>query len=389
MTASPRPKRICLAGGCFWGTEAYLRKLPGVLSTQVGYANSRVADPGYELVCSGATDAAEAVMVEYDPAVLPLPLLLEAFFRTIDPTSVNCQGNDRGTQYRSGIYWIPDEGEGAPRSDAAGSANVEAQPDPDDLAAIKRAVAKVQAQHSTPVATEVMPLASFAPAEGYHQDYLQKNPSGYCHVNLADADRFVAEHVDEFGDGAPSTAGAVVAADADAPGVGGDRSGALPRWQRDRIANELAQHTYTRPSEAELLANLTRSQYAVTQRSATEPAFSHPYDREFAPGVYVDVVTGEPLFLSSDKYDSGCGWPAFSRPIADAVIEERDDDGIPFMPRTEVRSRAGDSHLGHVFDDGPEELGGLRYCINGNALRFVPKADMRKEGYGWLLPYVR
>lgn len=386
MTASPRPKRICLAGGCFWGTEAYLRKLPGVLSTQVGYANSRVADPSYELVCSGATDAVEAVMVEYDPAVLPLPLLLEAFFRTIDPTSVNRQGNDRGTQYRSGIYWIPDEGEGPPRSDAAGSANVEAQSDPDDLAAIKRAVAKVQAQHSAPVATEVMPLAGFAPAEDYHQDYLQKNPSGYCHVNLADADRFVAEHVDEFGDGAPSTAGA---ADADAPGAGDGRSGALPQWQRDRIADELAKHTYTRPSEAELLADLTRSQYAVTQRSATEPAFSHPYDREFAPGVYVDVVTGEPLFLSSDKYDSGCGWPAFSRPVADAVIEERDDDGIPFMPRTEVRSRAGDSHLGHVFDDGPEELGGLRYCINGNALRFVPKADMRKEGYGWLLPYVR
>lgn len=187
MTASPRPKRICLAGGCFWGTEAYLRKLPGVLSTQVGYANSRVADPSYELVCSGATDAVEAVMVEYDPAVLPLPLLLEAFFRTIDPTSVNRQGNDRGTQYRSGIYWL----------------------DEADLAAIKRAVAKVQAQHSAPVATEVMPLAGFALAEDYHQDYLQKNPSGYCHVSLADADCFVAEHVDEFGDETPSTACAI------------------------------------------------------------------------------------------------------------------------------------------------------------------------------------
>lgn len=398
MTASAQPKRICLAGGCFWGTEAYLRKLPGVLSTQVGYANSRVADPSYELVCSGTTDAAEAVMVEYDPAVLPLPLLLEAFFRTIDPTSVNRQGNDRGTQYRSGVYWIPDEGEGSPCSDAAGSSDVEAQPNsgnlanPADLADIQRAVAKVQAQHSAPIATEVMPLAGFAPAEDYHQDYLQKNPSGYCHVNLADADRFVAEHVDEFGDGAPCAPRAAHtdgAADAEAAGAGDDRSGVLPQWQRDRIADELAKHTYTRPSEAELLADLTRSQYSVTQQSATEPAFSHPYDREFAPGVYVDVATGEPLFLSSDKFDSGCGWPAFSRPVADAVVEERADDGIPFMPRTEVRSRAGDSHLGHVFDDGPEELGGLRYCINGNALRFVPKADMRKEGYGWLLPYVR
>ena len=331
-------QRICVAGGCFWGTQAYLRKLPGALNTQVGYANSRMPDPSYELVCSGATDAAEAVMVDYDADVLPLSLLLEAFFRTIDPTAVNCQGNDRGTQYRSGIYWL----------------------DGRDVPAIEAAIARVQAQCAAPVVTEVAPLENFTPAEDYHQDYLQKNVGGYCHVNLADADRFVAEHVDDFGNG-----------------------------QRDRIADELAKHVYARPSEAELIAELDRTQYAVTQQAATEPAFSHPYDHEFAPGVYVDVVTGEPLFLSNDKFDSGCGWPAFSRPVADAVIEERRDDSIPFMPRTEVRSRAGDSHLGHVFDDGPAESGGLRYCINGSALRFIPKEDMQAEGYGWLVPYVR
>lgn len=424
MPDAAQPKKICLAGGCFWGTEAYLRKLPGVLSTKVGYANSKVVDPGYELVCSGVTDAAEAVMVEYDPAVLPLPLLLEAFFRTIDPTAVNRQGNDVGTQYRSGIYWIPDEGEDSPRPDTArtdstpnptdpvgrpgpvDTADAAAQVAPGDLAdsedlvAIERAIAKVQARHSAPVATEVMPLAAFAPAEDYHQGYLQKNPSGYCHVSLADADRFVAEHIDEFGGGADgaSSPAAPNAADVGSPAAdraslpGADRAilgDTLPQWQRDRIAGELDKHVYTCPSEAELLADLSRAQYAVTQQSATEPAFSHPYDHEFAPGVYVDVVTGEPLFLSGDKFDSGCGWPAFSRPVADVVLEERADDSIPFMPRTEVRSRVGGSHLGHVFDDGPEELGGLRYCINGNALRFIPKADMRKEGYGWLLLYVR
>lgn len=370
-----RVKKICLAGGCFWGTQAYLRKLPGVLRTEVGYANSCVDSPDYEQVCSGATDAAEAVMVEYDADVLPLPLLLEAFFRSIDPTSVNRQGNDRGTQYRSGIYWVDDAD--ATGADAAACGPDAASP---DSAIIQAAIEKEQARHRTPIATEIARLDNFTPAEDYHQDYLQKNPTGYCHVNLADADRFVAEHIDEFGKGSV----------ADMPGAAfGSSATASPRWQRDRIADELAKHVYTRPSEAELLADLTRTQYAVTQQSATEPAFSHPYDHEFEPGVYVDVVTGEPLFLSNDKFDSGCGWPAFSRPIADAVVAERTDDSIPFMPRTEVRSRVGDSHLGHVFDDGPRELGGLRYCINGSALRFVPKEDMQKEGYGWLEPYVR
>lgn len=373
-------KKICLAGGCFWGTEAYLRKLPGVLRTQVGYANSRVADPGYELVCSGTTGAAEAVMVEYDADVLPLSLLLDAFFRSIDPTSVNRQGNDRGTQYRSGIYWA----DGADRT------------------AIRRAIERAQAQHDAPIVTEAARLENFVPAEDYHQDYLQKNPSGYCHVNLADADRFVAEHVDEFGGdpavgGGEGRAGGPDAGHRDRRGDGRQPAGhedaqrlhGVAQWQRDKIASELEKRVYTRPSEAELQADLTPTQYAVTQQSATEPAFSHPYDREFAPGVYVDVVTGEPLFLSSDKFDSGCGWPAFSRPVADAVITERADGSIPLMPRTEVRSRVGDSHLGHVFDDGPRELGGLRYCINGSALRFVPKDEMQKEGYGWLVPYVR
>lgn len=373
-------KKICLAGGCFWGTEAYLRKLPGVLRTQVGYANSRVADPGYELVCSGTTGAAEAVMVEYDADVLPLSLLLDAFLRSIDPTSVNRQGNDRGTQYRSGIYWA----DGADRT------------------AIRRAIERAQAQHDAPIVTEAARLENFVPAEDYHQDYLQKNPSGYCHVNLADADRFVAEHVDEFGGGpavggSEGRAGGPDAGHRDRRGDGRQPAGhedtqrlrGAAQWQRDKIASELEKRVYTRPSEAELQADLTPTQYAVTQQSATEPAFSHPYDREFAPGVYVDVVTGEPLFLSSDKFDSGCGWPAFSRPVADAVIAERADGSIPLMPRTEVRSRVGDSHLGHVFDDGPRELGGLRYCINGSALRFVPKDEMQKEGYGWLVPYVR
>lgn len=332
-------KKICLAGGCFWGTEAYMRKLPGVEGTQTGYANSLVEFPTYEEVCSGETGAAEAVMVEYDSGEMPLALLLEGFFRTIDPTALNRQGNDRGTQYRSGVFWL----------------------DPDDERVVRDALARLQKRVAEPVVVECGPLRNFAPAEEYHQGYLDKNPFGYCHVNLADADRFIAEHIDEIG-------GASKAAS---------------------IAERLARHTYAKPSEAEIRAELTDDQYNVTQRAGTEPAFSHPYDKEFSPGLYVDVVTGEPLFLSNDKFEAGCGWPAFSRPVDQSVIEERADGSIPFMPRTEVRSSIAGSHLGHVFDDGPADAGGRRYCINGNALRFIPKDRMTSEGYGWLLPFVK
>lgn len=170
-------KEIYLAGGCFWGTEAYLKKLPGVLATQVGYANSVVDDPSYEDVCTGQTGAAECVRVEYDAEVIELSLLLRAFFRTIDPTAVNQQGNDRGTQYRTGIYWT------------------------DDTSAflVKCNLAELARELGEPVAIEAAELASFWPAEAYHQDYLAKNPGGYCHVNLADANAFIAEHASEFG----------------------------------------------------------------------------------------------------------------------------------------------------------------------------------------------
>lgn len=332
-------KKICLAGGCFWGTEAYMAKLPGVVETQVGYANSCVEDPTYELVCTGATEAAEAVVVEYDDDAISLPLLLDAFFRAIDPTTLNCQGNDHGTQYRSGIFWF----------------------DATDENTIRNALAELQAAHNVPVVVEAGSLLNFTPAEEYHQRYLDKNPSGYCHVNLADADKFVAEHIDDFGSVATSKL----------------------------LGNKLAKHHYARPSKADLLADLTEIQYAVTQESATERPFSHPYNHEFASGIYVDIATGEPLFLSNDKFDSGCGWPAFSKPISESALKERSDESIPFMPRTEVRSRIGDSHLGHVFEDGPEERGGLRYCINGNSLRFIPQEQMQQEGYGWLVPFVK
>lgn len=322
---------IYLAGGCFWGTEAYLKKIPGVLETQVGYANGLVAAPTYRDVCSGATGAAECVAVRYDALVITLPLLLEAFLRTIDPLSVNRQGNDCGTQYRTGIYWV----------------------DPADEAAVQEVLGRLREQCGQPLAIEAQPLRAFYPAEEYHQDYLGKNPGGYCHVDLADADRFVCEHERDL----------------------------LPQT----LAQQIASRPYPKASDEELLETLPPETYVTTQHNGTEPPWSSPLNTLFEPGIYVDAVTGEPLFSSRDKFHTGCGWPAFSQPIDPSVVAESPDYSLASQPRTEVRSRAGSSHLGHVFDDGPAELGGKRYCINGAALRFIPQGAMEAEGYGYLL----
>lgn len=316
-------REIYFAGGCFWGTEAYMKLLPGVISTEVGYANSTVPDPSYEEVCSGATNAAEAVRVEYDANVISLPLLIAAYLRTIDPFSLNRQGNDRGSQYRTGIFWT----------------------DPADEKTCASALLDITRTTGRQPAVEIGPLQNFYPAEGYHQDYLDANPFGYCHVNLADAQSFVDEHERDF---------AVV-------GRG-----------------------YRRPADEAIAQQLDEQQFAVTQLAATDAPHSHPLDQTFERGIYVDVVTGEPLFSSRDKFDAGCGWPSFSKPIAQSSIVEAGDASIPGMPRIEVRSAAGDSHLGHVFPDGPAELGGDRYCINGSALRFIPERDLDAEGYGYL-----
>lgn len=317
-------REIVLAGGCFWGTEAYLKRLPGVVDTEVGYANSLMPHPDYEDVCTGETKAAEAVRIVYDPEIIPLPLLLEGYFRTIDPTALNRQGNDRGTQYRTGIYWTDER----------------------DAPTVISELAKLERRMGKPLRVEAKELENFFPAESYHQDYLDTNPMGYCHVDLADARKFTEEHRTDFA---------------------------------------IAAQGYTQPGDDALRTQLSPQTFAITQENATERAFSHPYDHLFDDGIYVDTVTGEPLFSSADKFDSGCGWPAFSRPIAESSIQERADASIPGMPRTEVRSATGDSHLGHVFEDGPAELGGQRYCINGAALRFIPRDQMEAEGYGYLL----
>jgi len=306
---------IWLAGGCFWGIEAYLARVPGVADASVGYANGMTEKPSYEDVSYKNTGHAETVHVRYDPARVDLETLLIAFFKTFDPTQKNRQGNDVGSQYRSGIYYK----EGT------------------DRAAIDRVVAEIQKQYDQPVVTEVLPLENYYAAEEYHQDYLEKNPDGYCHVDFSTLE----------GDGSVTV----------------DPS------------------LYAKPDDETLRRTLTAAQYAVTQENDTEHAFSNEYWDNHEPGLYVDVATGEPMFSSTDKYDSGCGWASFTKPIDPRVVTYREDTAFG-MVRTEVRSRVGDSHLGHVFEDGPKDKGGLRFCINSASIRFIPLADMASEGYG-------
>jgi peptide methionine sulfoxide reductase msrA/msrB len=308
-------KQIYLAGGCFWGIEKYLSLIPGVTKTEVGYANGKSGIPSYEKVCRGDTGFAEAVRVEYDDSRLSLSELLALYYDVVDPTSINRQGNDKGEQYRTGVYYEDDA----------------------DTDIISGSLTLLGESLRKPVAIEMKKLENFYPAEEYHQKYLDKNPGGYCHIG---ASSFEA---------ARNYAGGY-------------------------------------KSSQEARGKLTDLQLAVTRRGATEPPFDNEYWNFFEPGVYVDIADGAPLFMSSNKFDSGCGWPSFSKPIDKKFIKTLPDASLG-MRRTEVKSGGG-SHLGHVFDDGPESLGGLRYCINSAALRFVPKSKMEEEGYGGLLPLI-
>jgi len=329
-------KTIYLAGGCFWGMEAYFERVPGVVDAVSGYANGKTENPSYEDVIRG-TGHAETVKITYDPERISLDDILRYYFRVIDPTSLNQQGNDRGVQYRTGIYYT----------------------DPAERATIEKALAAEQQKYKKPLVVENEPLQAFYDAEEYHQDYLAKNPNGYCHIDIRKAD---------------------IPLEKTAP--------AAPAKTDANGEPQIDASKYHKPDAATLKKNLGAEAYEVTQNSATERAFSHEYDHLFAPGLYVDVVSGEPLFSSADKYNSGCGWPSFTKPINRAVITEHDDTSYN-MHRTEVRSRVADAHLGHVFPDGPKDKGGLRYCINGASLKFIPLAEMEQAGYGDLVEAVK
>lgn len=311
-------KTIYLAGGCFWGIEAYMEKIYGVFNAESGYANGNTERPSYEDVINNSGHA-ETVKVDYDPERVSLRKIIDYYLKVVDPTSLNKQGNDVGLQYRSGIYFT----------------------DESDKKIIDDRLKEEEKKYDKKIVVEVLKLNNFYKAEEYHQDYLKKNPNGYCHIDLEKAKEVVIDA-----------------------------------------------SMYKKPSKEVLKKKLTELQFKVTQENSTEGAFSNEYWDNKEKGIYVDVATGEPLFSSSDKFDSGCGWPSFTKPIAKDVVTYHEDLSYN-MKRVEVRSRAGDSHLGHVFEDGPIEKGGLRFCINSASIRFVPLQDMEKEGYGYLIYLIK
>lgn len=309
---------IYLAGGCFWGMEQLMQSIPGVLDAQSGYANGTCEkDADYQTVCKGNTGFRETVRVEYDPEQVSLDALLLAYFYVIDPTAKNRQGNDIGSQYQTGVYYTNDR----------------------TKETVER-IAEIEQSRSEKFFVEIGPLKNYYPAEEYHQNYLEKNPGGYCHIPRAEMEIFSKQRID--------------------PG------------------------DYKKPAAETVRDKLTKEQYYVTQENGTERAFTGAFWNQFEQGIYVDIVTGEPLFSSTDKFESSCGWPAFTKPIEKPAVIEMEDLSHG-MHRTEVRSRAGNSHLGHVFFGDWESPNGVRYCINSASLRFVPHAEMEAGGYGYLL----
>lgn len=317
-------ERATFAGGCFWCMEGPFEHEDGVVEVFSGYTGGTVENPTYEEVSSGTTGHVEAIQVFYNPQEITYEQLLDIFWRNIDPTDEGGQFADRGNSYVTGIYYHT--------------------PDQKKLSEESKKKLEESGRFDKPIVTQIMKAGPFYLAEDYHQNYYKTHPLRYRFYRAGSGrDSFINEY-----------------------------------WKEGESVSSPS--VYVKPSNTELRERLTDLQYNVTQNQDTEPAYHNEYWDNKKEGIYVDIVSGEPLFSSTDKYDSGTGWPSFTKPIAPRAVVEHTDYTLMY-PRTEIKSAKAGSHLGHVFNDGPKDKGGLRYCINSASLRFIPKEDMGKNGY--------